>query len=85
MILMLWIFGRLGPGILNTGFKRMQLVSASLMAFSHGSNDAQKAMGIITLALLSAGQIESLEVPTWSSWPARSRWVLAQPRRLEDH
>jgi PiT family inorganic phosphate transporter len=65
MILMLWIFGRLGPGILNTGFKRMQLVSASLMAFSHGSNDAQKAMGIITLALLSAGQIESLEVPTW--------------------
>lgn len=65
MIIMLWIFGRLGPGVLNTGFKRMQLVSASLMSFSHGSNDAQKAMGIITLALLSAGQIPSLEVPTW--------------------
>ncbi|HWQ61634.1 MAG TPA: inorganic phosphate transporter [Negativicutes bacterium] len=66
MILMLWLFGRFfGPTFLNTGFKRMQLVSASLMAFSHGSNDAQKAMGIITLALLSAGQLPSLEVPTW--------------------
>ena len=35
------------------------------MAFSHGANDAQKAMGIITLALLSAGQIPSDEVPAW--------------------
>lgn len=65
MILLLWIFGRFGPIFLNTGFQRMQLLSASLMAFSHGSNDAQKAMGIITLALLSAGQIPSLEVPLW--------------------
>ncbi len=66
MILLLWLFGRyFGPTFLNTSFKRMQLISASLMSFSHGSNDAQKAMGIITLALLSAGQIPSLEVPTW--------------------
>ena len=43
----------------------MQLASASLMAFSHGSNDAQKAMGIITLALLSGGYIDTLEVPIW--------------------
>jgi PiT family inorganic phosphate transporter len=46
-------------------FKRLQLVSACFMAFSHGANDAQKAMGIITLALLSAGQISSSEVPGW--------------------
>ncbi|CUH94610.1 putative low-affinity inorganic phosphate transporter [Propionispora sp. 2/2-37] len=65
MVLLLWIFGRFAPMALNSGFRRMQLLSASLMAFSHGSNDAQKAMGIITLALLSAGQIPSLEVPTW--------------------
>jgi len=65
MILLLWIFGRNAPNVLNTGFRRMQLVSASLMSFSHGSNDAQKAMGIITLALLSAGQIDVLEVPLW--------------------
>jgi PiT family inorganic phosphate transporter len=35
------------------------------MAFSHGANDAQKAMGIITLALVSSGQLSSSEVPTW--------------------
>lgn len=65
MIGMLWIFGRFSPYSLNAGFKRMQLLSASLMSFSHGSNDAQKAMGIITLALLSAGHIPTLEVPLW--------------------
>jgi inorganic phosphate transporter, PiT family len=65
MILLLWIFGRVAPFRINIGFKRMQWLSAGLMSFSHGSNDAQKAMGIITLALLSAGQISSFEVPMW--------------------
>lgn len=65
MIIMFWVFGKLSPSFLNTGFKRMQIISASLMSFSHGSNDAQKAMGIITLTLLSSGQITSLEVPDW--------------------
>ncbi len=65
MVLLLWIFGRIAPFQVNTGFKRMQLLSASLMSFSHGSNDAQKAMGIITLTLLSTGHIPTLEVPTW--------------------
>jgi inorganic phosphate transporter, PiT family len=46
-------------------FRRLQVVSAGFMAFSHGSNDAQKTMGIITLALFSAGVIDSVEVPTW--------------------
>ncbi len=65
MIAMMWIFGRHEPGKINEGFRKMQLLSASMMSFSHGSNDAQKAMGIITLALVSSGQIPSLEVPTW--------------------
>lgn len=65
MLVLLWLFGRSSPSSLNTRFQRMQLLSASLMSFSHGSNDAQKAMGIITLALLSANQITSLEVPMW--------------------
>lgn len=65
MIIMFWVFGKLSPSFLNTGFKRMQIISASLMSFSHGSNDAQKAMGIITLTLLSSGSISSLEVPDW--------------------
>ena len=53
------------PITLNRQFRKMQLVSASLMAFSHGSNDAQKAMGIIALALLSGGYIETMEIPVW--------------------
>lgn len=65
MLVLLWIFGRFSPSKLNLAFKRMQLLSAGLMSFSHGSNDAQKAMGIITLALLSAGQIDTLDVPMW--------------------
>lgn len=65
MKLLLLIFGRFSPITLNDQFRRMQILSASLMAFSHGSNDAQKAMGIITLALLSHGYIDSLEVPMW--------------------
>jgi PiT family inorganic phosphate transporter len=46
-------------------FKRVQVISAGFMAFSHGSNDAQKTMGIITLALFSAGVIPDVTVPTW--------------------
>ena len=46
------------------GFRRLQVGSASFMAFSHGSNDAQKTMGIITLALVTVGAIDSLS-PLW--------------------
>jgi PiT family inorganic phosphate transporter len=49
----------------NHKFKKMQIAAAAMMAFSHGSNDAQKSMGIITLALLSGGYIDAFEVPTY--------------------
>ncbi|BFU95526.1 MAG: putative low-affinity inorganic phosphate transporter [Nitrospira sp.] len=65
MVLISWLFFRVPRGIATKIFKRLQLLSACFMAFSHGANDAQKAMGIITLALLSAGQIQSQEVPGW--------------------
>ena len=65
MVAISWMFFRVTRSIANQLFKRLQLVSACFMAFSHGANDAQKAMGIITLALLSAGQISSNEVPGW--------------------
>lgn len=45
--------------LVNKWFSKLQIVSAALMAFSHGSNDAQKSMGIITLALVSAGTLSS--------------------------
>lgn len=51
------------PAKVNLTANRLQVISAALMAFSHGSNDAQKSMGIITLALLSGGFIGTLEVP----------------------
>lgn len=65
MHVLLFFFGRFSPIVLNDRFRNMQVFSAVLMAFSHGSNDAQKAMGIITLTLLSGGYIDSLDVPTW--------------------
>ena len=52
------------PARVNLTANRLQIISAALMAFSHGSNDAQKSMGIITLALVSGGVIGTLEVPT---------------------
>lgn len=74
MIGLLWIFRNFSPITLNRQFRKMQLVSASLMAFSHGSNDAQKAMGIIALALLSGGYIETMEIPIWVKSPVPHRW-----------
>lgn len=65
MIVLLWLFGRFPPIVINDRFKKMQIFSAGLMAFSHGSNDAQKAMGIITLTLVSGGYIDTMDVPFW--------------------
>ncbi|HEX6532697.1 MAG TPA: inorganic phosphate transporter [Nitrospira sp.] len=65
MVLISWLFFRVTRSVATRLFKRLQLISACFMAFSHGANDAQKSMGIITLALLSAGQIPSAEVPAW--------------------
>lgn len=53
------------PAGVNRGFRRMQILSASFMAFSHGTADAQKSMGVITMALLSYGAIPTFEVPVW--------------------
>jgi PiT family inorganic phosphate transporter len=64
MTILFRICRRFKPAKVNTTANHLQVVSAALMAFSHGSNDAQKSMGIITLALLSGGVIDTLEVPT---------------------
>lgn len=64
MLLLLRIFGQCRPVSINHRFKKLQIVAAAMMAFSHGSNDAQKSMGIITLALLSSGYLTEFEVPT---------------------
>jgi PiT family inorganic phosphate transporter len=65
MKLILYLFGHLSPGMVSKYFGRLQIVSSSFMAFGHGSNDAQKSMGIITMALVSGGVLTSVEVPKW--------------------
>ncbi len=65
MKLLLRFFCNVSPGALNKHFGRLQIISASFMAFSHGSNDAQKGMGVITLALVSGGYVSTMEVPFW--------------------
>jgi inorganic phosphate transporter, PiT family len=65
MVVLLNLFRRALPRRLNDRFRRLQVLSAAYMAFSHGSNDAQKTMGIMTLALFTAGVIPTAEVPLW--------------------
>jgi PiT family inorganic phosphate transporter len=65
MALLLNVFRRANPRRMNDRFRRLQVISAGYMAFSHGSNDAQKTMGIMTLALLVAGVIPEFVVPFW--------------------
>lgn len=53
MVLLLWLFARMRPQLITRIFGRLQILSAAWMAFSHGGNDAQKTMGVITMALAS--------------------------------
>ncbi|WP_020475430.1 inorganic phosphate transporter [Zavarzinella formosa] len=69
MILLTWLVLPLKAITVNSGFRVLQLGSAGFMAVAHGSNDAQKAMGIITMALVSysasKGEIMEMHVPFW--------------------
>ena len=65
MKLLLKTFGTLPVGTVHRSFGKLQIFSSAFMAFSHGANDAQKVMGIITLSLLSGGHLGSLTVPLW--------------------
>ena len=65
MVALLWIFRHARRRPMASGFRRLQVFSAAYMAFAHGSNDAQKTMGIITLALFSAGVLPANDVPVW--------------------
>jgi inorganic phosphate transporter, PiT family len=49
----------------NRGFRYIQIATAALQSYSHGTNDAQKAMGIITMALIANGQLDSSDIPLW--------------------
>ena len=67
MVIIYRVFFRARPGVAHRGFRYGQLVTGTWVAFTHGANDAQKTMGVITLALVANGNIsaDSFNVPTW--------------------
>ncbi|MBI1356479.1 MAG: inorganic phosphate transporter [Acidobacteria bacterium] len=65
MIATTWGFRSQSPQRMDKMFRGMQLLSSAVFSFSHGTNDAQKTMGIIVGALFAGGFVETLEVPIW--------------------
>ena len=65
MVGVLWAFRKVNPHRANRNFRHAQIGSAALMAFGHGTQDAQKTMGVITLALVTSGHLTSFHVPLW--------------------
>src|SRR3954467_3422010 len=65
MLAILWSFRNRNAHKTQRGFRHTQILSSAAMAFGHGTQDAQKTMGIITLALVTSGEIDSFDVPLW--------------------
>jgi PiT family inorganic phosphate transporter len=65
LIAIYWTFFRVPPGAANRTFRHGQIASAIWVSFNHGANDAQKTMGVISLALYESGHISHFYVPTW--------------------
>jgi PiT family inorganic phosphate transporter len=65
MLAVLWLFRRATPRRAGRGFRSAQIVSGAAMAFGHGTQDAQKTMGVIALALFTSGHISSFYIPVW--------------------
>jgi PiT family inorganic phosphate transporter len=65
MLVILWLFRNRNAHKTERGFRHAQILSSAAMAFGHGTQDAQKTMGIITLALVTSGQISGFHVPLW--------------------
>ena len=67
MLAIIWVIRRRSPTRVNRVFRRAQVVSGSFVAFTHGTNDAQKTMGIIALALVVSGHLDADfdRPPTW--------------------
>jgi PiT family inorganic phosphate transporter len=60
-----WLFRRTRPSLIRNAFSRLQILSAAFMAFSHGSNDGQKFMGVFALTLVLGGVMTQFSVPIW--------------------
>ncbi len=65
MVMVFWVFRHSSPRKMDRWFRRLQLVSSGLFSYSHGANDAQKTMGIITSVLVAAGYLKEFDVQWW--------------------
>lgn len=65
MMTVYWVFSSFSPARMDRWFRHLQIISASLLSCAHGTNDAQKSMGIITAVLFAAGIEKSFRVPDW--------------------
>jgi len=65
MATVMWIFHKRRGSDVNRGFRRLQLISAAAYSIGHGTNDAQKTMGVITGLLVASGVLATFEVPYW--------------------
>ena len=65
MLVVYWGFRKVPPGRMDRWFRHLQLLSAALLSCAHGTNDAQKSMGIITAVLVAGGIEKSFRVPDW--------------------
>ncbi len=65
MVALYWIFHRYTPRTMDRYFRHAQIISASLLSCAHGTNDAQKTMGIITAVLIAGGFQRNFHVPDW--------------------
>ncbi|MFD2169435.1 inorganic phosphate transporter [Tumebacillus lipolyticus] len=70
MLSMLWIFRNFAPAKMTRNFRIFQIFSAAFQAFMHGTNDAQKAMGVITFALIAGNFHDSTDIPLWVKFAA---------------
>ena len=76
MVGVFWLFRKSTPARMDNYFRKLQLVSAAVFSFAHGSNDAQKTMGIITGVLVSAGYLKTFHVPLWVLFSAHAAIAL---------
>jgi PiT family inorganic phosphate transporter len=71
-----WLFRRATPKRMDGYFRKLQLLSAAAFSYAHGTNDAQKTMGIITGALVAGGYLTTFEVPVWVIFSAHGAIAL---------
>jgi PiT family inorganic phosphate transporter len=65
LVLVYWLFRKSSPAKMDKYFRKLQLLSSAALSLSHGSNDAQKTMGVITGVLVTSGYQKTFAIPNW--------------------